>query len=190
MHVSCQHKIQAEYFSLMLYQDVFFKNNSRNGLFTMDLMITVNEYHHMPKEFHRSTHQRNHFDIIALINKNKMLYTQTFIFFQCKNNIFKLNVASLSDFKAFLNDKLWIHLMFSYIWVKLCSYSGCILTLTITSNKDLKSLFNLLWPKDKGLEKVELMIFHDPWETKDSSWAISSSLKARYIHRSYSVRVI
>lgn len=60
---------------------LFKKNNSRNGLFTMDLMITVNEYHHMPKEFHRSTHQRNHFDTIAFINKNKMLYTQTVIFF-------------------------------------------------------------------------------------------------------------
>lgn len=30
-------------------------------------MITVNEYHHMPREFHRSTLMRNHFDVITFV---------------------------------------------------------------------------------------------------------------------------
>lgn len=44
------------------------KNNCRHGLFTIDLMFAVNEYHPMPREFHRSPHLRNHFDIITFIN--------------------------------------------------------------------------------------------------------------------------
>lgn len=86
--------------SLLGFIRISFKNHCRNGLFTIDLMITVNEYHHMPREFHRSAHLRNHFDIIIFINIKIKHCTISFL--SCvKNNIFKSNVASLNDFKAF-----------------------------------------------------------------------------------------
>lgn len=48
-----------------------FKNNCRNGLFTIDLMFTVNKQDYMPKEFHRfSTKVRSHLGIITFININ------------------------------------------------------------------------------------------------------------------------
>ena len=69
-----------------------FKNNCRNGLFTIDLMFTVNEHHHMPREFYRSTHVRSHFDIITFINI-KINVLQLDFYSKHENNIYKSNVA-------------------------------------------------------------------------------------------------
>ena len=48
-----------------------FKNNCKNGLFTIELMFTVNKQDYMPREFHRfSMKVRSHFGIIKFMNIN------------------------------------------------------------------------------------------------------------------------
>ena len=55
-------------------------------------MFTVNEHHHMPREFYRSTHVRSHFDIITFINI-KINVLQLDFYSKHENNIYKSNVA-------------------------------------------------------------------------------------------------
>lgn len=73
-------------------------------------MIIVNEYYYMLREFYRLVYLRNYFDIIIFINI-KIKYC-IISFLSCvKNNIFKLNVVFLNDFKVFFKMIIFVDIL-------------------------------------------------------------------------------